>query len=368
MKIIYIIKKGLQIFPPCLSQVLTLNDIGVKLIVYHGKNSEYINSELDRRGIVHFTLQTDQDNKNKFEQGLNYLYVKREINKVVKKNVDKDAFLWLGNCETAISIKHNILKKTRYAINVLELYEEGLFIEKELKKIINGATFVVSCEPHRSEIMRVRYNLKRTPYTIPNKPYDYSYNYQLSQNTLDAIERIRKIKGKKLLYQGVVQKNRPIDQISNALSKMNNKEVIFVVMGKCSDEYKQRLLGIYEKTVFVDYIPAPEHLIITKKCDIGVANYDFSILNTIFCAPNKIFEYSKYGLPILGTDNISLRETIGARKAGVCVDFCSEESIIGGINELIENYDEYSQNALAFYDSVNITELIKRIVSDNSMN
>ena len=54
MKIVYILKKGFQHYPPCLTQVLYLNDLGADLLIYHGKNSDYIDSLFDSRHIEHY--------------------------------------------------------------------------------------------------------------------------------------------------------------------------------------------------------------------------------------------------------------------------------------------------------------------------
>lgn len=52
MRIFYFLKKGFQFYPPCLAQILMLNDLGVELEVYHGKNSDFINQLLDKRGMM----------------------------------------------------------------------------------------------------------------------------------------------------------------------------------------------------------------------------------------------------------------------------------------------------------------------------
>ncbi len=364
MKIIYILKKGLQVFPPCLTQVLAIDDMGIPIVVFHGKNSIYINKELDRRGIQHYTLKNDKDNNSKIDRIINFYDISREINGIVSsERVDSNVLFWFGNVESAIAVKKTLLERIKFAISVLELYEEGIYIEKQLKKIISKAQFLVACEPHRAEIMRVRYKLNRTPYIMPNKPYDCDYDEELSDLVSVAIKKLEEHKNNiKLIYQGVVQKNRPLEQISKALSFFDNENLYFVVMGKCDKEYMDKLLSIYPRTLFLGYIPAPEHLTITKLCDVGIANYDFSILNTIFCAPNKIYEYSKYGIPILATNNTSLRETVGQYKAGECVDFSDYRSIEAGLRRVLDQYSYYKKNALEFYNSVNINSILGEIV------
>ena len=66
MKIVYFLKKGFQYYPPCLAQVLMLNDLGLEVEIYHGKNSEYINELFDSRKIKHHELKSDNFEKGKF--------------------------------------------------------------------------------------------------------------------------------------------------------------------------------------------------------------------------------------------------------------------------------------------------------------
>ena len=114
--------------------------------------------------------------------------------------------------------------------------------------------------------------------------------------------------------------------------------------------------------MFAGYVPAPQHLRYTQHCNVGIASYDTSSLNNVFCAPNKVYEYARYGIPMLCSENISLEETVGRFGAGLCLEFSDEMEIVKAIHEIIDNYSDYQNKAKSFYESVNIKEMIKEVI------
>lgn len=364
MKIVYILKKGFQFFPPCLTQVLCLDDLGVELEVYHGKNTETIDNLLDERGITHHTFSSDRQSKNRIESAINLLRFIPEM-RTLNKNIPQDALLWIGNCETAVAFGIENLKKRRFVISVLELYEENSFIGKELAKFINYAEAVICCESHRAAIMMGRLGLIKMPYVIANKPYDFQQPLKINS---ELTQKLREFEDKFIVvYQGNISPERPLMKIAKALNRMDDSDVYFFVLGNflhgCNESYIDELKNVYKKTVFWGYVPAPEHLTITEKCHIGIANYVMDRLNTNFCAPNKTYEYAKYGLPVLASLNVGLTETVGAAKAAECVNFEDEDKILKGIKKIKENYSFYSENARKFYNEYDVKERIAEVLS-----
>ncbi len=365
MKIAYVLKKGIQYYPPCLAQILYLNDLGADLVVYHGNNSEYVTKILEDRNIEHHKMECDIDSKNRFESILNFYKYIKTVNKLVKK-FPRDYFIWFGNCESAIAVKKKNLYNRRYILSVLELYDKGTIYDKGLKKIIYNAEAVICCEKHRAAIMRCYYEKVNVPiYVIPNKPYDNGENVpNIETLPTDIIHKIEKIKNSKVvLYQGIVTRDRPLEKIAQALNLINSKNYIFVVMGKASDSIQKELVSLYENTLFMGYVPSPQHLCVTQFASVGIANYDYSCLNNLFCAPNKIYEYAEFGIPMLASLNIGLTETVGECGAAECVDFSSVEDIAIGLKKLLNNTDEYSKNARAFYEKTNNKEVVAKILT-----
>lgn len=361
MKIYYILKKGFQCYPPCLAQLLYLDDLGVELEVYHGKNSEAINDILNQRNINHHTLESDRNNLSKFQSAQTLLKYTLEVKKILK-GIPDNGIIWFGNCESVITVWRKILDR-KFVLSVLELDNLDSLIGKQLKKFINHARAVLCCEKHRAAIMRVYYHLEREPYVLPNKPYDFKNDSVALDEKYKAI--IEPIKDKFIvLYQGIVSPDRPLDKIADALNSLNDENICFLVLGTAKDEYQVELKKHYSRVVFGGFIPSPQHLLVTKYAKIGIANYDYSCLNNIFCAPNKIYEYAKFGIPMLTSANIGLTETVGVANAAVCVDFCDVEQIAAGINIIKDNYSFYAKSAINFYDGTSNFETIKKVMDE----
>lgn len=360
-KIIYILKKGFQLFPPCLAQLLYLNDMGVELEVYHGQNSDAINTILDNRGIKHHTLKSDRNNYTRLQSFQTLFEYTMEIKKIIK-TIPKGTILWFGNCESCVTVG-KIIYDRKFVLSVLELDDIDSLIGKLLKKVINQATAVLCCEKHRAAIMRVYYKLKREPYVLPNKPYEFQNEVVELDDRYKGI--IDPIKDKFIvLYQGIVTPDRPLDKIADALNLLNDENIVFLVLGKAGEEYQVELQKHYPRTVFGGFIPSPQHLLVTQYAKIGIANYDYSCLNNLFCAPNKIYEYAKFGMPMITSSNIGLTETVGRANAAICVDFCDAAQIADGINTIKENYDFYSKAAVDFYEGTSNYETMKKVVDE----
>jgi len=361
----YIIKKGLCSYPPCLAQVMLLNDLGIDFVLIHGKDPNYINDILNRRNIRHIELKSDKKSKGKLDSIFMFVKYNFEINNLLKK-IQKSDTIFFGNVESCLFLKRAI-KNKKYLLNVLELYELNSIYGKKLKWLLNNSILNICCEKHRSQIMVSQYSLKELPLVMPNKPYDFSD--QLSLDTLGIDKGIQDIiyTKKTILYQGIITPDRPLDKIALALKEINNNDLYFLVMGNCSTDYKNYLKSCYDKIIFLGYIPAPNHLSITKHATLGIANYDMSVLNNVFCAPNKIFEYSKYQVPMIASNNIGLIETVDYYKAGLCTNFNNVEDISDAIKTVLGSYENYQIGAQNLYDSCNNYKLMEEIVKKISI-
>ena len=362
MKIIYILKKGLHNYPPCLNQVLTINDMGIDLVVYHGKESDYINSLLDSRNITHYVLKSDNERNGRFNSVKKLINFYKELKDIIKR-APNDCVLWFGNAGSAF-MAEGLLKSRKYVLSILELYDSKSILSKGLSKIINSATAVICCEKHRAAIMTSQYSLSRIPFVVPNKAYELDDRFDgLDSIVSDENGCLLTDKSKyKVLYQGLISSDRPLKTIASALSLIDDPSIYFVVMGKGDLNQVQEVKSIYDRTIYLGYIPSPLHMIVTRHANLGIANYDISSLNNIFCAPNKIYEYSKYGIPMIVSSNIGLQETVGDSKAAITVDFNDIECIVEAVKDIKNNSNTFSENANRFYDATNTHLLIEEIV------
>ena len=227
------------------------------------------------------------------------------------------------------------------------------------------AEAVVACEETRAYLMRYWFGLKKLPYIMPNKPYELGVGRYAEPSCVQTRNAIGQIKGKKfIIFQGIYQKLEYMKALAEALATMNS-DYYFILMGFDLNKTNahEELRKIYDKVIEVPSLPAPLHLEVTSHAHIGLVFYDDCTLNQAFCAPNKIFEYSGFGIPMLANKIPGLEHTVGRYGAGKCVEFCTEE-LICAIQDLDANYSAYSQNAIRLYESVDNKRVIETIIAD----
>lgn len=360
-KILYINKGTLHDYPPCISQITMLSELGYQVLVITDFCDSKTCELLEKIGVKIDVISDLKIRRTILEKIKRFIIFCKKIKKYLNE-MDYDQLVWIGR-EPGIIFK-NFLKNRKYVLTFLELYERGFFRSYFSCKCIKGAEALIACEKNRARIMQMMYDLKKLPYVMPNKPH-----YEMGCKKTAGIDSfLEKINGKKcVLYQGVLTSERPLGVFAEALNKTKEKYT-FVIIGKgnnqkADEQYIDKLRSIYSDIIFGGYFPAPQHLYITEKVHIGIAIYDSSSLNTIFCAPNKTFEYAKFGVPILGSDIPGLQLTIEKHNAGICVDISDSNKIAKAIDDINDNYEKYHLGAKAFYDSVDNRKVMKEIMN-----
>ena len=347
-KIVYVVKNQLHYYPPCISQIRMLNDMGENVEVLYGTSNEAILKILKNEGINCIRIPNiSDDNSTKLKKIKIWLNYRNSMKKIFKGYGDNTLF-WFGTAESVLPLLGMIGSKS-YVCFVLELLDEFKIKLFFLKKIMQNAKAVCVCEQTRAYLQQSWWKLKELPYIFPNKPYKpVKITADLKSNQLD--EALNKIGNTKfILYQGILQNKEELIEIAKSLNTTRN-HYKFVLMGidkyGCIDEIKK----YYDDLIYIKYIPAPLHLEITKRAHIGIAYYRPDSLNKVFCAPNKIYEYSGFGVPIICNNIPGLTNTVGNMKAGKCI-ILKKEYIKKAIDDIDENYYEYKKNAFAFFDS-----------------
>lgn len=363
VKIIYVLKKGFQFFPPAFAQVMFLHDLNVELLVLHGKNSTNIDEIFEENKIDHIELKTDKQNKNKFQSYMNFIGYKKEIQKLIKKYNSSNVIWWFGNAESFMTVSKKLLKKIKFVSSILELYDMDSMYFKLLKDRIQYSLLNTCCEKHRAVIMKDWFKLKELPIVMENKPFEMDIKGNID---LYVSEEIKVILENKInffvVYQGIIREDRPLDKIAMACDSLNQDNLYFLILGSYDPLYKEKMLKIYKNCIFVGFIPNPAHLLFTKYAHIGIANYDQSCLNNVFCAPNKIYEYAKFNIPFIASKNLALIEKTNEYNSGICIDFNDVDEIKNAIYKIENDYDSYKLGSKAMYSSVNNLEVVKGIM------
>ena len=351
-KVIYIVKSNLHYYPPYMAQIQMLDDLGIETEVWYGSSAPKALEILAKRGIRLVPLSDKRlAKRGKLDSLQNWLNFRAEMQKHLAGVNSQDTILWFGNVESLIPVK-GMLGKFHYVSTILELMDDKAnALKRSLAMgLVRRADAVVACQKTRAYIMRTWWKLDTVPYVMPNKPYEVGFSRNCTPSCELTASYLRQFAGKKiLLFQGILQHVQYLEQFAQALKELNSNYV-FVLMG--SDERDKTLVdkvkAVYPDTVHIPYIPAPSHLEITSHAHIGIVFYKDDSLNRAYCAPNKIYEYAHFGIPMIGNRIPGLQDTVGQAHAAECIDMTAEQILLA-IQKIESSYAAYSRSASQFF-------------------
>jgi glycosyltransferase involved in cell wall biosynthesis len=148
-----------------------------------------------------------------------------------------------------------------------------------------------------------------------------------------------------VLYTGQIGYVNCIEQLVQSVS-MCEIPIRLILIGACSASFMEKLEKEYDhlfkigKIHFVGFVDRKELIKYYEESDVGIVFYtNKNGCNELYCAPNKLYEYISYGLPVICSDNPSLR-------------FVERE----GIGIVINIYDikQITQQFIKMYNDQNI--------------
>lgn len=373
MKVIVIYSGSFINCPPAISVVNSLIELKhtVSIISGNPDDKEYF-QDVDANIIVP-REKLYESPKNIIKWLTRFVYSKRFMRRALESLAEENSVVWLVS-EKPIKFLGKRILNYRYVLQCLELgqnfyYSSHLPFKINMRPYLVRANAITQCEENRASIFQAWWGLDNKPFVLPNKmniSQDIQrYSYITDKKARDIIE---KLKDKKIiLYQGILNKDRPIEQYIRAIDKLGS-EYAFVVMSNYPNLYKDIESSNY---YYVPFVKPPHHLEITSHAYIGVLAYvpfknEYSPLNYIYCAPNKIWEYSRLSVPMIGNDIPGLKYPFEINKCGVCSKSMNPEDIIQSIKKIEESYNMYSENARKFYESVDIKRLVGEIIDEVS--
>lgn len=375
-RVIVVMKHDLTHYPPVISVCLALRDLG-KEVIYIGANTNNgVKTSLESKEIK--VIEQPVYGGSLIERLGQQLKFKKAVAPMIKKYYTDDTLIWFVHYETVILFR-DFFKNYTCIAHLLEFRMPEMNLRyrflagfKSLKPILKNAKKVVCCEYNRAQLTKALFNLIDQPIILPNKPYESITEMKsATEEELQTIQYYKKlIKGHKvILYQGGFMKERRLDLFLSAINELP-EEFIYVLMGADSEE-KTRLKSLYEsdRCIFIPHIRPPFHLEITKLAHIGILSYiplgkDIGqMINVLYCAPNKVFEYGKFGIPMICNNLPSMKLLFAECRCGELIETESQEGIVNTINKIDSHYEEYQENSIHLYNSVYVREIINEIIS-----
>ncbi len=240
-------------------------------------------------------------------------------------------------------------------------------VKFSIQKYAKHAFKVVVPEINRAHITKTWWNLMITPTVLPNKPYSLEIP-TVPDEAKPYIEEMKCEQRKKLLYQGVFYKDRDLEPVARAVSALKDDYCLYI-MGRDTDVCK-KLRDTYPEVKYIPFMDPPTHLLVTQQASVGLLPYTpkkthhFSELNALYCAPNKIFEYSAFGLPMLGSDVPGLFIPFEKYNMGVCYKTGEPEEIRDLLIYINQHYIEMSEGAKIYYNSIDIDKIVAEILGE----
>ena len=246
----------------------------------------------------------------------------------------------------------------------------GLFTAKLKRKIaIFDAHELFTEVPelnHRPSVKKIwqtveRFAIKRYQYAYTvceslQKQYQKTYNtnfevirnvpFASSVNPQIAIEDTFTI-----LYQGVLNEGRGIEQMIEAMIQLNGCQLWLAGEGDLSVELRAKVkkLKLNDKIKFLGYIKPDELKAITQKAHIGINLLRNDSLNYYFSLANKFFDYIQAGKPSINMNFPEYASINAQYKVSILLDDLEASSIAKAINSIKEDPDYYQalkQNCL----------------------
>ena len=380
--IVFVQERPIEILPPVISLLRILKDLGEE-VAYFGmtrtRTGLGILEELGvRYEIYPFELVGFRSNPfrrcwQKATQWIRpYLFRSWIWKRIRRLSIgEKDIVLWSSEMRTAAVLGDRALKfGKRHIQSLYELGDEAGkdYLGFDMDRLYATAT-LIECEYNRAHILKAEKGIDRLPFVLPNKPYAHPRKRAIPISDVKAAAVVESWKGKRVfLYQGGIQNDRGhLLRLIESLCE-SQPDAIVAIMGR-SSPLVDELARKYKNVSYVPFISPPHHLEITSHADVGIAYYQggaiwgLSPLNPVYCAPNKIYEYSGFGIPLICNDIPGLKYTIEQYHAGICLDDITNESVSAAAQTILSRYQEYSDNAQNFFDAVDVASEVKKILA-----
>lgn len=378
-----VLKDDLVYYPPVLSILHVCAEAGRPVVFIGNYADDEGRRRLEATGVTFCPVVRLSDRAPLWRKLAEKLRFRRQVYKYLRMSgAGSQSRVWLFHSET-LCLLHHLTDRHCVIFHPLEfthpvadwkyrLLSPSLNLARAVRKVHR----VVCCEYNRAQLTRGVFALDRLPAVLPNKLYVPGTDDDIPlptdvQQTLDDL--LPRLAGKRvILYQGVfLSCERRLEEFCEAVRSMP-PEYVLVAMGRGSDYYDDlRSRYASERVLFVPFIRPPHHLQVTRLASIGVLSYFpdpsslAAVINPLYCAPNKIFEYARYGVPMISNDIPGLYYLFMQYGCGEVVPSpMSPAAIRHTIEHIYDHYDRYSACAKAYYNSVDIKRLINEVLEE----
>ncbi|MDZ7846845.1 MAG: glycosyltransferase [Owenweeksia sp.] len=150
------------------------------------------------------------------------------------------------------------------------------------------------------------YTLKQRPVVLRNIPNRNYFKLRLKSEGEDYLRDKFQIPQDKIicLYQGIFTKGRGLENIIQvATDNAIQERFVFIFLGFGPYEnYIRKAVKVHNNIYFHEAVDFNRLQLLTASADLGLCLIENTCLSYYYSLPNKLFEYIRSGLPVLGSD------------------------------------------------------------------
>lgn len=360
--------RQINVIPPVrnLIEILLRNGHHVT-VVTRDKSGVYLENTDNLKYIV-----LPEAKEGKLRAIFSYIEKRHKLRKIVREEMESCDVLWTTTDTTVRDLGKMVLNY-KHVMQLLELIEDTPLIpgqniiKTNIKKYAWKARKVVVPEYNRAHIQKTWWGLKELPTVLPNKLTMQDIT-EIPAEVQEVLDRLKKEERKIILYQGVFLNDRDLSLYAQAIEKINDEYCLYI-MGQ-DMPYRKELCRKYPTVKYIPYIKPPFHLCVTKMAHIGLLPYKaeivghYSVLNALYCAPNKLYEYAACGLPMIGSDVPGLAYPFETNGIGYVCKKQTVDAVVEIVRTIESRYDDMVERCYAFYRKTDMDSIVNSILED----
>lgn len=172
-------------------------------------------------------------------------------------------------------------------------------------RFCKDADHIIVPEENRAWLTYFMAKLPQHPWVLPNIPVvdTLSTPFKIPPFLQKLIDEDKVI----VFYSGLIDfEKRCLHELITAIALLDHRFHLVLMPGKKLDitflktlESRFAKMGATGKVHFIETVAAPHHLKYFKLATVGIGLYRPSSLNQVYAAPNRIYEFSAFGVPVI---------------------------------------------------------------------
>lgn len=139
-------------------------------------------------------------------------------------------------------------------------------------------------------------------------------------------------KNKIFIYVGLLTRGRGLENIVEVFSGTPYAHVVFLGYGELSGWIKD-MAGVHPNMHYHHAVSHEDLVGVIQSADVGICLIENVSLSDYYCLPNKLFEYTFAGIPIIASDFPDISTIVQRYNLGVC---CGADK--QGLKEAVEHF------------------------------